>query len=980
MSNEAPPPLSAVFEKAAPPYTEAAMRLLFCTTIVAGENRYRIRELEIYSSDDPYTHQGDEQVSTCGGWYFHRTKPGGGWKGGTFMGLDISFAPVGTAGGILIRGLSRSHEDGKAGGEFFDGSCNCTRELLKACGVSKIKDLVDKPNFQLSALTKDGIMRLEEHEPRPLDKKQKSAMEWKASSRVGLSAPEKKKDQLEGRKKFHLIPYRFLSAPYETKKEKTKIKASKTGGVFTMKGYEATATTINTTTKEEDEEDPQKPKAKKAKTSKKEDKSKKEETSKKKETSKEEDDSDDESIAKNVKQKIQKKKKKAIVEDSDEDDDDDDEPMDEAGSGAVWHYWLDEAMDGKQVGWHLYDKKASEKLEGFLNNKGQQLSRTSWHLKSGHFGYEINIAKGTQRNMKSGTVRPIRRVLPGEVFSMTAPPVYLPPKNPGTPLPTIPTENKKHDATWSPSNESSKKKIKTESNTTTDGGSGLKLEPLFAGQHGYAWEGMLTEVLESLPQAADFIGPKRSKDILPVREMTFRALMATPPEENTLIVFGEAPYPRVESASGIAMFDSLIQDWDCAQFGKTVSMRCIAKVAATAKGIVSDNSKISDMRKAFKKHNIVSPPEWFQAMLSQGVLLLNASLTMGSTHSKAQHTNFWKPVMKKIVSKILQSKRDKFPAGTPKRRIGFLWWGNESLKTKKALKSVFEEFEDDVEITHIEHYNPAAQGDKFAKGDNHFLAVNKALTKNGLEPIDWLPDKDWLKKHHCDEHADFITETQELHKMYLERLQAGLDLTELAPILGIMASELCSLPDACDNMGLRSAADSAVKRAAKFAVAGLGEDEKGAVYLYTTNCLYRRLNEALRNSNRGKVKVYFEYLRVFLEAYSKMKPKPRSLYRGISRDLSGQYKEGSKVTWWPVSSCTPNINVAKGFGGGSPGGTLFHVKAVSAVPIQHMSAYPNEEEYVLAPGTVLKVVKIEKKPGQAAQIYLEELDGERSVS
>lgn len=945
-----------------PNYHELVMRLLFCTTIVAGDSHYRIREVEIYHVNDPYTHQGDEQVSSTGGWYFHRTKPGGGWKGGTFMGLDISFAPVGTAGGVLIRGISRAPQKKKNGDtyQYIDGSCNCVREFLKACGVSKIKDLVGKSNFSWDALSPTGIFRLMEHEPMgtmgdPNSKKAmnpNATMEWKAVSRIGLSEPSKFPEKAKERQKYHLAPLRFLQAPYETKKEKTKIKNATEVGIFSKSEYMK----MNQASTESKTGKCMKPPAKK------------------------------------------NSPPDALVDSSDEDedyvelpphlqplfDDSKEEPKFSAKSNIpVWYYWLNYGMDGKKRGWQRYGLEACEKLEGFVTKKGKQLSRTTWHLKSGFFSYEIDVSKMTQRNMKSGTIRPIRRVLPGEICNLKEPPLYIPLSRPTNLFESSDDSDdesikgtEKHKASWPTDSSSEKpaKKVKIESKHDD-----LKLAPLFSGKHGHSWESILTETIEAQPEAAKFIGPKRSKDILPIREMTFRALMAVAPEENNLVVIGQAPYPRVESASGIAMFDTLIKDWDCSQFGKTTSLRCIAKAAAIAKGIIDQDATVKTMRKVFKEKDIVTPPEWFQAMLAQGVLLLNASLTNGSDISTAQHTNFWKPVLKAIIQEILRAKQDKFPKSSPKRRIGFLWWGNESFKTKKFLAPVFEEYKGDVDITHIEHYNPAAQGDKFTQPPNHFNSVNKALEEGKLEPIDWLPNKDWMKDHHLDEHAAFITDTQELHKMYLDRLQAGLDLTELKPILGIMDVQLLALPEACDEMGLKSTAISALSKVQKFNEKVLDDNEKGAVYLYTTNVLYRRLNEALRNPNRSKVKVYFNYLRVFLQAYAKMKAKPRVLYRGINKDLSKQYAEGAKVVWWNVSSCTPNVNVAKNFGGSSSSGTMFHVKTQTAVPIMHLSAYQSEEEYILAPGTTLKVESVVKKPNHATEIYLEEIEGKRLV-
>eukprot|EP00548_Thalassiothrix_antarctica_P005347 CAMPEP_0194155022 /NCGR_PEP_ID=MMETSP0152-20130528/62902_1 /TAXON_ID=1049557 /ORGANISM="Thalassiothrix antarctica, Strain L6-D1" /LENGTH=111 /DNA_ID=CAMNT_0038861567 /DNA_START=129 /DNA_END=464 /DNA_ORIENTATION=+ len=111
-----------------------------------------------------------------------------------------------------------------------------------------------------------------------------------------------------------------------------------------------------------------------------------------------------------------------------------------------------------------------------------------------------------------------------------------------------------------------------------------------------------------------------------------------------------------------------------------------------------------------------------------------------------------------------------------------------------------------------------------------------------------------------------------------------------------------------------------------------------------------------------------------------MTASPRLLYRGINKNLSAQYKVGSDITWWTISSCTSNINVAMGFGGGSANGTMFHVETKTAVSIMELSAYKSEDEYVLAPGTVLQVKKIVKDSEKATQIYLLEVEGKRWVS
>jgi hypothetical protein len=153
------------------------------------------------------------------------------------------------------------------------------------------------------------------------------------------------------------------------------------------------------------------------------------------------------------------------------------------------------------------------------------------------------------------------------------------------------------------------------------------------------------------------------------------------------------------------------------------------------------------------------------------------------------------------------------------------------------------------------------------------------------------------------------------------------------------------------------------------------------VFLYTTeSAFYRRLNAALREPDREKVKPFFGYLRLLLSALPKLKPFTGSLWRGVAADLRGQYPRAGTVTWWGVSSCTAKRSVAASFIGSSGRRTLFEVTPIQAVGIRRYSAFSGEDEYLLAPGTQLKVADIKNEPGGLYVIHLEELAGQRLVS
>src|SRR5436305_7089821 len=160
----------------------------------------------------------------------------------------------------------------------------------------------------------------------------------------------------------------------------------------------------------------------------------------------------------------------------------------------------------------------------------------------------------------------------------------------------------------------------TNATTPSDPDDPLALAELFKGG-GEPWLPLLKPVVEAQPAAATFIGPGRGPKVVPVRELTFQALKPNPPHKWKVVVFGQNPYPRVESATGIAMFDNTFNDWKDSAFGRVVSIRCIIKAACINKHGIAKATSIADVRDLLATHKTVQPPECSQATLPQARLL-----------------------------------------------------------------------------------------------------------------------------------------------------------------------------------------------------------------------------------------------------------------------------------------------------------------------------------------------------------------------
>ena len=272
-----------------------------------------------------------------------------------------------------------------------------------------------------------------------------------------------------------------------------------------------------------------------------------------------------------------------------------------------------------------------------------------------------------------------------------------------------------------------------------------------------------------------------------------------------------------------------------------------------------------------------------------------------------------------------------------------------------------------------------------------------------------IPTDTGRKKPPPIDSPDMVAEKQELLKFYL---RMGFDdsatstdsLSKNTPIDGVLTQalpqklgdvnkkkiapeyEISSCNDTAGSL-LKAAKSVSWKNA--LLPSSVPISMYASVLLYTGNCIYRDLNEALRNEDTSRLLKYFPFLRLFLETFKKLPNKKRTVWRGMGMNVlkppaakggkkgppPAVYKAGSTITWWGVSSTTTEKGVAEGFACScGSDSTLFKIECSSAIDISAMSFYSNEKECLLPPGTQLKVKKVTPgKKGMGAEVELQEV-------
>jgi hypothetical protein len=132
-------------------------------------------------------------------------------------------------------------------------------------------------------------------------------------------------------------------------------------------------------------------------------------------------------------------------------------------------------------------------------------------------------------------------------------------------------------------------------------------------------------------------------------------------------------------------------------------------------------------------------------------------------------------------------------------------------------------------------------------------------------------------------------------------------------------------------------------------------DESAAIYLYTMQTLFHsKLNNTLRFEDRHQLEPWLAFLKLFITALGKLPSLAITVWRGTSSNICSNFVDNPVETWWTVNSCSRNPRVVEFYLGGL--GTVFGIETMYGKDIAKYSAYLDEEEIILMPGTRVRLM------------------------
>jgi uracil-DNA glycosylase len=179
-----------------------------------------------------------------------------------------------------------------------------------------------------------------------------------------------------------------------------------------------------------------------------------------------------------------------------------------------------------------------------------------------------------------------------------------------------------------------------------------------------SWQPILMRGLEAMAAADPAYLPSLAADsYLPTENRLFAAF-SLPLDAVRFVLFGEGPYPRVESATGVCFMDGAVESlWSekglSKQVNRATSLRNFMKMLLVAEGSLEPgNTSGEAMQEVAEKARAAGSPyiqtlTELQANLTrQGFLLLNASLVFRAHVPPAKDAKAWLPFMKTVLDAL----------------------------------------------------------------------------------------------------------------------------------------------------------------------------------------------------------------------------------------------------------------------------------------------------------------------------------------
>jgi uracil-DNA glycosylase len=189
---------------------------------------------------------------------------------------------------------------------------------------------------------------------------------------------------------------------------------------------------------------------------------------------------------------------------------------------------------------------------------------------------------------------------------------------------------------------------------------------------------------------------QNGKTILPPASLWFNALNSTPFDKVKVVILGQDPYPTAGHAHGLCF-------------------SVLPEVKPLPKSLLNINQELKSDLAIDNSHN-----GYLQSWADQGVLLLNAVLTVEQGNANAHQGKGWEEFTDAIIQTINEQKE----------HVVFILWG--AYAQKKGVHI-------DAGKHHIiksAHPSPLSAYRGFF-GSKPFSETNQYLIKVGKQPIDW---------------------------------------------------------------------------------------------------------------------------------------------------------------------------------------------------------------------------------------------------